>query len=147
MTTITVAIPLYYKTEWDELRNCLISINNQIIKPNELVITVNGFEEELIDKNKFQDFVNGIIENIEVKVFYLKKASISKALNECIAKSNCEWICRMDADDRMMPNRIKSFVKCLDKNKFNDLWLFYSEVFTLENGKLGVDGKLVNLLI
>ena len=43
----------------------------------------------------------------------------------------------MDADDRMMPNRIKSFVKCLDKNKFNDLWLFYSEVFTLENGKLG----------
>ena len=137
MTSITVAIPLYYKTEWDELRNCLISINNQIIKPNEIVITVNGFEEGLIDKNKFQDFVNGIVENIEVKVFYLKKASISKALNECIAKSNCEWICRIDADDRMMPNRIKSFVKCLDEKKFNDLWLFYSEVFTLENGKLG----------
>ena len=137
MTSITVAIPLYYKTEWDELRNCLISINNQIIKPNEIVITVNGFEEELIDKKKYQDFVNGIVENIEVKVFYLKKASISKALNECIAKSNCEWICRMDADDKMLSNRISSFNNWVSKNKKNNLWIFYSQIITLEDGKLG----------
>lgn len=137
MTSITVAIPFHVNSPLEELENCLLSINQQILKPEEIIIVVNGRKLNLTEKNKLLLFVERIVNKIEVKIFYLEKASIAEALNECIAKSNCEWICRLDADDMMMPNRIYSFIEFINNNESNDLWLFYSQVFTLENGKLG----------
>ena len=43
----------------------------------------------------------------------------------------------MDADDKMLSNRISSFNNWVSKNKKNNLWIFYSQIITLEDGKLG----------
>ena len=69
------------------------------------------------EKNKINYSLKALIENIKLRIFYLEKSSISKALNLCISKSNCEWICRMDADDKMLSNRISSSIIGLVKIK------------------------------
>tara|TARA_B100000941_G_C28505080_1_gene556788 strand:+ start:454 stop:1320 length:867 start_codon:yes stop_codon:yes gene_type:complete len=137
MTSITVAIPFYINSSFVDLKNCIKSINDQYQKPQEIIIVVNGRKISTKEKNKINYSLKALIENIKLKIFYLEKSSISKALNLCISKSNCEWICRMDADDKMLSNRISSFNNWLSKNKKNNLWIFYSQIITLEDGKLG----------
>ena len=69
MTTITIAIPFYYKSKFENLKNCLISINNQLVKPNEIIIVVNGFNKEFINKKKFHNFVMTFVDNIQTNIF------------------------------------------------------------------------------
>lgn len=45
-----------------------------------------------------------------------KNQGITNALNLGLAKNDCEFIFRMDADDRMHPNRIKTQVEFMKKN-------------------------------
>lgn len=138
MTSITVAIPFYYKSPLNDLRNCLLSINDQTIKPNEIIITINGYKKQgAIDKIKFEQFIKAIIKDIQVKVYFLEKPSVALALNKCIRESKFCWICRIDADDKMLPNRIELFYKYLSNFKSNHSWVIYSQVKTLEKGKIG----------
>jgi len=137
MTSITVAIPFYYKSPLNDLRNCLLSIKEQTIKPNEIIITINGYKEKVIDKKNFEIFIRDIIKDIQVEIYFLKNASVALALNKCIKESKFDWICRIDADDKMLPKRIEIFCKYIGYPRNKDSWIFYSQVMTLEKGMIG----------
>ncbi len=137
MTSISIAIPFYYKSSLNDLRRCMLSINDQNIKPNEIIITINGYKKEVINKKKFERFLSMLTKDIPVYIYFLEQASVALALNKCINESKSEWICRIDVDDKMLPNRIEIFHKYKNNLKDKNVWLFYSPVLTLEKGKIG----------
>lgn len=93
------------------LKETISSILNQTFTDFELII-VNDLstDSSLEIINSFQDPRIKVINNKE-------NIGLTKSLNLAIEESKGEYIARMDADDICFPNRFKSQVAFLDKNK------------------------------
>ena len=100
----SVAISVYKSDNPDYFDRALESItDNQTIKPNEIVLVVDGPVPESINK-----VINKYIEKCVFKVIRLEKnGGLGNALR--IATENCsyELIARMDSDDISVPDRFE----------------------------------------
>lgn len=117
-----------YKTQENFLRNSINSILNQTYKSIELIIVVDGDEEnlEIVNEYKNDDRVKIINNKINI--------GLPKSLNKALKASTGEYIARMDADDISIKTRIEKQVNFLEQNKNIDLIGTYAYKFGEKNG-------------
>lgn len=107
---VSIIIPAYNAEAYIE--TSLKSIINQTFKNFEIIVIENGSTDKSLKKIIKLSKIDK-----RIKVFSIKKKSLSTALNYGIKKSKGEFIARMDADDISHPTRLSDQVNYLNKNK------------------------------
>lgn len=105
-----------YKEEEMFLRKSIESILNQTYTDFEFIIILDDPENELHKKiiNEYQE------EDQRIHFFINKKnMGLTKSLNYGLTKCNGKYICRMDADDISLPNRIQHQLEYIEKNSYD----------------------------
>ena len=92
---------VYEKSTLDELEICLHSISNQTIKPNKVVLVIDGPLQ--FDLKKTLDKYNKLINIILVKI--TKNMGLGIALRKGLKFCSSEYILRFDTDDYNIPSR------------------------------------------
>lgn len=112
MQNFSVLISIYSKERPEYFRQCLNSIINQSVPPNEIVIVEDGpLTEELYDviseySNRYR----------EIKINKLEKNyGLGKALNFGLGFCTNDLVARMDTDDIAMPNRFEKQLSVFEK--------------------------------
>ncbi len=102
---ISILVPIYNGIEF--LDECIDSILQQTFKEYEIIIGVNGWEE---NSHVFKTAFNKKSNNIFVfDLHYIKGKS--NALNEMIKFSNFDWISVLDVDDIWLPGKLNSQIE------------------------------------
>lgn len=107
---ISIVIPVY-NTPIEYIQECVDSIESQTFKEYEVIIVNDGSNEEV------SNFLKTLVKDNWL-LFEKEREGISKALNLGIQNSKFDLICRMDADDIMLPDRLQ---KQFDYFKENDI--------------------------
>lgn len=106
---ISIVIPIY-NTPIEFIKECVDSINSQTFKNYEVILVNDGSNDEV------SQFIRKLVKD-NWYLFEKDRGGISNALNLGIEKSNYNLICRMDADDIMMPERLqKQFLYFQENN-------------------------------
>lgn len=115
----SVLISVYYKESPAFLDEALTSIEQQTLKPNEIVLVEDG---------PLTERLNTVIENhvensnIPYKVVKLEKnMGLGIALRKGLKTCQYPWIARMDGDDIAMPERFEVQVNYLRRNQNIDV--------------------------
>ena len=114
MSIASLLMSVYSKVSPDALKECLFSLADQTLLPEQFVIVKDGplttELEVLIDQftSKFASLT--LIVNIEIN------QGLIKALNTGLQHCTQEWIIRMDSDDVAMPDRIERQINFLKEN-------------------------------
>lgn len=111
-TSFSVLLSLYYKEQPDYLYTSLESIFNQSLKPDEVVLVLDGpITTEL------ETIVNNAVSNHpELKVITIpNNVGLGKALNEGLKYCNNKLVARMDTDDIAKPDRFERQVAVFEK--------------------------------
>ncbi|HEM2748848.1 glycosyltransferase [Streptococcus suis] len=113
MENYSVLISVYYKEKADFFREAMMSIANQTIKSNDVVLVCDGpLTEEL--EAVIQEMLIVFGENLTI--YRLKKnVGLGNALNHGLGKCKNELVARMDSDDISLPNRIEMQLKLFQK--------------------------------
>ena len=120
MIKISVLISIYNGNTGIEIDNALLSIwDKQIVKPDEIVIIVDGYVNDSIIKicNKWLTKLNNKVVLHENS----QNIGLTKSLNIGINLCKYDYIARMDADDISLPNRFKLQKKYLESDSSIDL--------------------------
>ncbi|MBI5532639.1 MAG: glycosyltransferase [Deltaproteobacteria bacterium] len=104
---VSVVLPVCNGQE--TLADALQSIAEQTLTDHEVVVVVNGCTDDTL--SIAERFSRG---DERVRVVVLEEAGLVPALNRGIAEARAPLIARLDADDRMMPERLASQVRLLD---------------------------------
>lgn len=97
---ISVIIPVYNAEKYIE--RTIESVLNQTRMPYEVILINDGSTDKSVDIiNKFVD------KNPIVKIFHQENAGPSIARNHGVKKASGEWICFVDADDMIHPQRLQ----------------------------------------
>jgi glycosyltransferase involved in cell wall biosynthesis len=105
---VSVVIPLY--KSGPNLFKSIYSMLNQNINDVEVVVILNGSDTET--ENQMDSITHS-----KLKIFELKYASITDALNLGITQTNSEFIARQDADDWSSIDRFSHQINYLNLNK------------------------------
>ncbi|MFL7011311.1 glycosyltransferase [Enterovibrio norvegicus] len=99
----SVLMSLYIKERPEYLIQCLDSLLNQTVKPDEVVIVEDGpLTSELLD------VLDGWQDKIPLKRIRINKnVGLGKALNEGLKHCKFSLVARMDTDDICLPNRFE----------------------------------------
>ena len=103
---ISVIIPTFNRSSF--LKRALVSVINQSISPNEIIVVDNGSTENTKSMLK-ENFTN-------IKYIFYPDKGVSKARNIGIKNSNCDWLCFLDSDDEWHLQKLEKQIKYL---KFN----------------------------
>lgn len=120
---ISVVIPSYNRKEF--LKRSINSVNNQTIKPFEIIVVDDGsFDgtEAMIKRN--YDFI---------KFIKQKNKGVSAARNFGIKVSSGEWICFLDSDDEWKNDKLEKQIIAAKSNP--DYKFFHSDEIWVKNGK------------
>ena len=117
MIFFSIILPIYKKNKISEVVNCLNSVVNKSLLPNEIVIIYDGFVNSSI-----KDIVNN-------KLFFFNKKIVHNSTNIGLGLTlkkgvmNCsnDLIIRVDADDVNNKNRFYELIKAAKKNKKADI--------------------------
>lgn len=110
---ISIVIPVY-NTPIEFIKECVDSINSQTFKQYEVILINDGSNE----------VVSNFLKTLVKENWYLfekEKEGISKALNLGIQNSKFNLICRMDADDIMLPERLQKQFDYFQENNIDIL--------------------------
>ena len=113
----SVLMSLYDKESPIYYHECLESISNQTLKPDEVVIVYDGFINSELRKvtERFIDFLNIMIIEIENNV------GLGQALNIGLTRCNFEVVLRMDSDDICFEDRFEKQIGFFLKNPDCDI--------------------------
>ncbi|MDR2206631.1 MAG: glycosyltransferase family 2 protein [Flavobacteriaceae bacterium] len=126
---ITVAIPIYNTEKY--LSFAIQSVINQTYKDWELILIDDGNTDQSLKIAKsFSDPRIKIIENKENK-------GISTRLNQIIEIAKGDYLCRMDGDDMMFPERLEQQIRFMQENPDVDVAGSYAVVIDDKNKILG----------
>ena len=108
MEKYSVLMPLWYKENMEHLKTALLSIINQTVKPDEVVL----IEDHPIS-GEMHDLICGLFENTGIDLniyenFELDKKGLSSILNFGVTKCRNSLIARMDTDDIAYPDRCEA---------------------------------------
>ena len=101
-------IPIYDNITVKDIENCLDSIYKQTVKPNEIVIVIDGFIRDELMKT---------LDKYNVKTYQFEKQPLANILNYGIEKCKYNLIARMDIDDVCLPDRFEKEILEFRKNK------------------------------
>ena len=112
----TVILSIYYKTTLDEIKRALLSLKNQKLKPNEIIVVFDGpcslrvifyvqFFLKIFFSNKFVILKNKFNQGIAI------------SYNLAIKHSKYNLIAIQDSDDISLPNRFLLQIRTFIKNK------------------------------
>jgi glycosyltransferase involved in cell wall biosynthesis len=123
---ISILIPIH-NTKISFIKDCLDSIESQTLKDYEVIIINDGSDIEVTEFLKS-------ISNKKYKIYHREKLGISNALNYGISECKYDIIARMDADDIMLPNRLRIQYDYLNHNKDVDILGSQMEIFGYKTG-------------
>lgn len=127
--SFSVLLSVYSKENPNFLEQSLLSVFNQTLKPNEVVLVEDGaLTPELYS----------IIEKFpKLKIVKLEKNSgLGVALNEGLKHCSYDIVARMDTDDIAKPNRFEKQIKFLEENPEISLLSGYIEEFNNDPFKI-----------
>lgn len=108
----SIVMSVYHKENPTYLKECLDSIDNQVIKPCEIVLVKDGSLTSELDV-----VIGSYKERLPIKIIELEQnVGLGAALNVGIRNSSYDFIVRMDTDDRMKPNRVATLLKFMHDN-------------------------------
>ena len=103
-----------YNTDKKILKLSIDSILNQSYKNMELIIVVDGGEDDI--------YINKFYDDSRIKIIkHSKNLGLPFSLNEAIKTSKGEFIARMDSDDISRKNRIAKQVEYMNNNDQVDI--------------------------
>ena len=107
----SVLMSVYKSDKADEVANALDSIFNQTIKPDQIVLVLDGpvtnVLHETIEKYSTE---NNIIDVVALE----KNVGLGMALSIGLTHCNYEYVARMDSDDFSLPDRFEKQVSYLE---------------------------------
>ena len=109
---VSVILPVYKADKF--IKKCIQSILRQSFENFELIIVTNGSNKVTI--SEIETFSNPRIIR-----YNLDYPNLVEAVNLAISNSNGKYIARIDADDRMPPNRLEIQKHFLDQNPDYDV--------------------------
>lgn len=114
----SVLLSLYSKEQPEFLKQCLDSIFNQTLLPNELILVEDG---PLTDRlytivNEYEKF-HPELKRVKLSV----NVGLGKALNKGLKLCSNELVARMDSDDVCFPDRFEKQVKFMTENPDIDI--------------------------
>jgi amylovoran biosynthesis glycosyltransferase AmsE len=112
----TVLMPVHDLVKTDLLKKSIYSVLNSSLIPKEFLIIVDG----VISKKKIF-FLNSLKKNKIIRIFFLKKIGLVRALNYGIIKSKFNIIARADSDDINSKNRFLKQINFFIKNNLDIL--------------------------
>lgn len=116
--TVSVLLPVYSGDRLEHLSAALDSVLVQTKKPDQIVVVVDGPVDEAV----LQYLTEVQLKNPIIDVFTIpKNVGLPSALNFGLSQVKCEWIARFDADDLMLPNRIKLQTDFVAQNRVDVL--------------------------
>lgn len=99
----------------DWLNEALMSLLNQTVLLNEIILVVDGEVTSELN-HTIQSFIN------KIKVVRIKNnKGLANALNEGINQATGKWILRYDADDINEPYRVEKLLKHIESNSEIDI--------------------------
>lgn len=109
----SVLMSVYYNDNPKEFEDALLSVINQTIIPDEIVLVIDGpIPEATMEKIRLLKKEYPII-----RVFPLEKnLGLGPALNYGLEQCTYELVARMDSDDISVPNRFEKQLKCFEEN-------------------------------
>lgn len=115
-STVSVLFSIYEKEKPHYLREMLKSIQVQTYKPIEILCVIDG---------PITSDLNSTLEDFKfLNIRYVKLSEnmgLGFALNRGLKCCRADYVCRIDTDDIMFPDRIEKQVKLLDKNPDIDI--------------------------
>lgn len=108
----SVLLSLYIKENPKNLSDCLLSLENQTILADEVIIVLDG--PITVD---LQQVLEIFSDRLPIKLVPLDhNVGLGKALNEGLKHCSNEWIFRMDTDDICLPDRFEKQVAFIKEN-------------------------------
>ena len=98
------------------IRKALLSLQNQSVKPDELILSDDGSTEDIISE------ISGIVKKFDFPVKYVRQENkgfrLAKTRNNGVRNSNGDLIIFLDQDLIHTKNLIDTFIKNSKKNEF-----------------------------
>lgn len=110
---------VYYKEKPEWLKESIVSMLNQTVKPSEIVIVKDGILSEELDL-VIEKFVNEFPTMFHV-ISLKENVGLGPALAIGIERCKCEYIARMDSDDISVNTRCEKQLKCFAENSNLDI--------------------------
>lgn len=131
MNSYTFLTSMYKNTVLEEAKLCLDSMENQTIKPQQIVIVVDGGGEVCEDLTAFIKVLEQTKPDLYTIVRLEKNVGLGNALKEGMKFCRNELIARMDTDDININDRIEKQLKCFEKDP--DLSIVGSNIAEFEH--------------
>jgi glycosyltransferase involved in cell wall biosynthesis len=111
--SIDVLLPVYALADWRLLQRAITSVWAQDSPAETLWVLVNGASPD--DRQRLAERVFALVPHLiaasgrppTIQVALLEQPGITPALNHGLALSQARWLARLDADDRMAPERLR----------------------------------------
>ncbi|WP_019518498.1 glycosyltransferase family 2 protein [Faucicola boevrei] len=108
----SVLMSLYPKEQPKFLQECLLSLSNQTLQADEIVLVYDG-EIDI----ELQKIVDKFLIKLPLKIIQLpNNVGLGKALNAGLEYCQFEWVFRMDTDDICVPERFASQINFIKKH-------------------------------
>lgn len=107
----TVLLPIYQRNDlFDNFSEVLNSIYSNTIKPNDLIVLVDGFIND-----DFKNKIKREQERYNFKILWSEKIGLAKILNKGINEVKTTWIARMDGDDICTLDRFEKSLEFINQ--------------------------------
>ena len=103
---VSIVIPVYNKAEY--IRGCLESLLQQDFDDFEIVAVNDGSTD---DSGKICD--EKAAENTRIRVIHTENGGVTAARRKGVEQTKGEYIMFVDADDKLLPNAIKTLYKAI----------------------------------
>ena len=113
--SIDVLMPVHVQADRLLLERAIASVFAQELPPGTLWVLING--GDLADRQQLAHELPALFpfpSQTVMRLELLNQAGITPALNWGIERSNADWLARLDADDRMHPQRLYQMVAFLE---------------------------------
>ena len=107
----SVLMVTYNGEDEERLDKSLSSIENQILKPTETIICLDGkLRQSLLN------VINNYMQKINIKLIKNKKSSLAENLNAGLINCKYDYVVRCDSDDISLPNRFYEQINLLNSS-------------------------------
>jgi glycosyltransferase involved in cell wall biosynthesis len=114
MVSFSCIITVYAGTVLDYFKESILSIVNQSIPPNEILVVLDGPIQKNVEH--YLDSCIGRTKNIEIrKIIIEKNVGAGPARNIGIKNSNFDWIAIMDCDDYSLSHRFEKQIEIISQ--------------------------------
>lgn len=110
MIKFSVLLPIGPNLDWNTFNSAWKSIANQSLKPNEIIVVLDGLNESEIKKIKVLLFGYKNINIFSIK----KQECLADVLNYGLNKCKYDYIARVDADDINHPKRFQTQINIIE---------------------------------